>query len=76
MIRLKFCAIVTFIVFGEIAIFAQGNSKATAIDAYIRPYVQSQNFSGVVLVEKKGRVIFEKAYPFADHKSGFGTQYR
>ncbi|HUD12163.1 MAG TPA: serine hydrolase domain-containing protein [Terracidiphilus sp.] len=44
---------------------AQSNPKATAIDTYLHPYVQSGNFAGEVLVEKSGRVIFEKAYGFA-----------
>ena len=66
MFWLRLSAIVIVIVFGELATFAQSNSRAAAIDAYIQPYVQSKNFSGVVLVENSGRVIFEKAYGFAD----------
>jgi CubicO group peptidase (beta-lactamase class C family) len=61
-------AIVIGIVFGGAATVAQSNSMATAIDAYVLPYVQTENFSGVVLVEKSGRVIFEKAYGFADRE--------
>ena len=49
---------------------AQGNSKAEDIDTYLQPYVQSGNFSGVALVEKGGKVIFEKAYGFADRERG------
>ncbi len=41
--------------------FAQANSLATSIDTYLQPYVQSQNFSGDALVEKSGKIIFEKA---------------
>jgi len=63
---LKPFAIVVGIVFFAAATVAQSDSKATTIDAYLRPYVQSQNFSGVVLVEKSGKVILEKAYGFAD----------
>lgn len=55
------------VAFGGAASVAQTNSTA-AIDAYLQPYVQTQNFSGVVLVEKGGRVIFEKAYGFADRE--------
>src|SRR5215469_17217168 len=62
----RLSAIVMVIVFGELATFAKSNSRATAVDAYLQPYVQSQNFSGVVLVEQGGKVIFEKAYGFAD----------
>jgi CubicO group peptidase (beta-lactamase class C family) len=57
-------AFVLIVLFGATPTIAQ--SKATAIDAYLQPYVQSQNFSGLVLVERSGRVIFERAYGFAD----------
>jgi D-alanyl-D-alanine carboxypeptidase len=48
--------------------FAQTSSAPTAVDAYIQPYVQSGNFAGDVLVEKNGKVVFEKAYGFADRE--------
>ena len=64
--HLKPFAIALGIVFCPAVTIAQSHAKATAIDAYVRPYVESQNFSGVVLVEKNGRAIFEKAYGFAD----------
>jgi CubicO group peptidase (beta-lactamase class C family) len=47
---------------------AQSNSDAAAIDTYLQPYVRSGNFAGDVLVEKDGKVIFEKAYGFADRE--------
>lgn len=43
---------------------------ATAVDAYVRPYVQTNNFSGGVIVEQHGRPIFEKAYGLADREAG------
>jgi len=46
----------------------QANPQAAAIDAYIQPYVRSENFSGSVLVAKNGKVVFEKAYWFADRE--------
>jgi CubicO group peptidase (beta-lactamase class C family) len=36
------------------------------IEAYIDPYVQTNNFSGVVLAARKGVPVFAKAYGFAD----------
>ncbi len=39
-----------------------------AIDSYLNPYVRSGNFAGDVLVERNGRVIFERAYGFADQE--------
>ena len=41
---------------------------AGRIDEYIRPYVESGNFSGSVLVRKDGRTIFQRAYGFADRE--------
>jgi CubicO group peptidase (beta-lactamase class C family) len=48
--------------------FAQSNSTSHAIDAYIQPYVRSGNFMGDVLVKKNGKLVFEKAYGFADRE--------
>lgn len=61
-------AIIFAVVFVTAATVAESNSTAAAIDSYLQPYVQTENFSGVVLVEKSGRVIFEKAYGFADRE--------
>jgi D-alanyl-D-alanine carboxypeptidase len=41
---------------------------AGRIDEYIRPYVESGNFSGSVLVRKDGRTIFQRAYGLADRE--------
>lgn len=38
------------------------------IDAYLNPYVQSGNFSGAVLIEKHGHIVFQRAYGFADRE--------
>jgi D-alanyl-D-alanine carboxypeptidase len=40
-----------------------------SIDTYLTPYVATNNFAGVVLVEKNGKVVFQKAYGFA-HREG------
>ncbi len=49
--------------------FAQNKSKfAERADRYIQPYVETNNFSGVVLVAKDGNVIFEKAYGNANYE--------
>ena len=61
-------AIVIVIAFCAGVSAAQSNSTAEAIDAYLQPYAQSGNFAGDVLVAKAGKVIFEKAYGFADRE--------
>src|SRR6266568_6018361 len=49
--------------------FAQSaSSRATEMDRYLRPYVRSNNFSGAVLVSENRRVIFERAFGFADRE--------
>jgi CubicO group peptidase (beta-lactamase class C family) len=40
------------------------------IDAYLAPYVQTGNFSGVALVRKGGHTLFHKAYGFSDRVRG------
>ena len=32
------------------------------LDAYLKPYVESNNFSGAVLAKQDGKVVFERAY--------------
>jgi CubicO group peptidase (beta-lactamase class C family) len=48
--------------------FAQKSLDVSAIDSYLTPYVRSNNFAGDVLIEQHGRVIFEKAYGFANRE--------
>jgi CubicO group peptidase (beta-lactamase class C family) len=61
-------AIVIVIAFCAGGSIAQRNSTAAAIHTYLQPYAQSGNFTGDILVEKSGKVIFEKAYGFADRE--------
>lgn len=42
--------------------------SASEFDAYLTPYVQTNNFSGSVLIEQNGRVLFQKAYGLADRE--------
>lgn len=55
------------------------NSLAGRIDAYLKPYVQSGNFSGVVLAKKNWKLLFLNGYGFADRKdeipSTFETRF-
>ncbi|HXW89586.1 MAG TPA: serine hydrolase domain-containing protein [Terriglobales bacterium] len=47
---------------------AQSNSLAEAMGAYLEPYVDSGNFAGDILVERNGRIVFERSYGFADRE--------
>ena len=53
---------------GALSCFAQGDSHRGDIDRYLRPYVQSKNFSGAVLVAKDGKEVFKRAYGFANRE--------
>ena len=64
----KTLAIMFSVALCAVGSFGQGASTVAAIDEYLQPYVQSGNFAGTVLVKKKGRVIFERAYGFADRE--------
>jgi len=45
---------------------ASPKSQSNAINDYIRPYVETHNFSGVILLAKRGQPVFARAYGFAD----------
>jgi len=45
-----------------------------AIDRDIRPYADTRNFSGAVLVARGGKSVFGKAYGFADREKGILNQ--
>jgi CubicO group peptidase (beta-lactamase class C family) len=47
---------------------AQQTSVASAIDAYIQPYVATNNFSGQVLVRRGSQVVYEKSFGEADRE--------
>jgi CubicO group peptidase (beta-lactamase class C family) len=52
----------------SVAVQASSPDSAAKIDAYVRPYADGNNFSGMVLVERGGNTIFQHAYGFADRE--------
>jgi CubicO group peptidase (beta-lactamase class C family) len=38
------------------------------IDKYIHPYVETNNFSGTILISRKGRIIYHKAFGLANRE--------
>jgi hypothetical protein len=54
----------SFFLFAQAA-FAQ-SVKAGAIDAFLKPFVEAGQFSGVILAAENGRVIYEKAFGLAN----------
>jgi D-alanyl-D-alanine carboxypeptidase len=51
-----------------LAASAQETAVAPTIDAYIAPYVATNNFSGQVLVKRGARVLYEKSFGEADRE--------
>ena len=45
---------------------AQSSDKAKKIDAFIKPFADANQFSGVVLASENGNVIYEKAFGLAN----------
>jgi CubicO group peptidase (beta-lactamase class C family) len=44
------------------------------VDAYIQPYVASNNFSGVVLIARNGKILVNRAYGQADRERDIENQ--
>lgn len=44
------------------ATIAQPSSLETAVDRHLKPYVETGNFSGSVLIGRKGKVLFSRGY--------------
>ena len=53
-----------------IPVSARPRSVYAALVRYLDPYARSNNFSGVVLVERNRRPIFRKAYGLSDREQG------
>jgi CubicO group peptidase (beta-lactamase class C family) len=53
-------------ILGAATLARAATPSADAIDSYVRGYADGGNFSGVVRVERDGKVLFERAYGYAD----------
>src|SRR5215218_4059516 len=62
--------VVAFLLVSAIAQAAPAASNVPAIDRYVRPYVDTQNFSGAILVARAGKPEFVGAYGMADREKG------
>ncbi|MGD9966057.1 MAG: serine hydrolase domain-containing protein [Hyphomonadaceae bacterium] len=49
---------------------SQNTPLASAIDAYLRPWADARQFSGVVIVARGEELLFERAYGMADFSTG------
>ena len=49
---------------------ALSQSKVAEIDSYIKPLIKANQFYGVILATRKGRIIYEKAFGMAQAEHG------
>ena len=71
--RSGWVVLVIFLILASAATAEDGplNSR---VDAYIQPYVATNNFSGVVLIARDGRVLVNRAYGKADRERDIANQ--
>ena len=62
------CLIFTLFI-GLLPLSAADGQIATRIDSYLQPYVRTANFSGAVVVEKNGKILFQKSYGYGERES-------
>jgi CubicO group peptidase (beta-lactamase class C family) len=65
--------LLTSIVYSEPSELVQ-KDVALRMDDYIAPYVEAKDFSGVILVAQRDKILFEKAYGFADPENKTSNQ--
>jgi len=47
---------------------ALDGSLAAKVDAYVKPYVESNNFSGSLLIAKAGKIVLSRGYGMANYE--------
>lgn len=60
------CTLLLIFLFLQQLAFGQDKALVAKVERYIRPYVESQNFSGSILISSKGKTLFSKAYGFSN----------
>jgi D-alanyl-D-alanine carboxypeptidase len=50
-----------------------GDALSSSLNRYVEPYAASNNFSGVVLIARHGKAVYEQAYGFADMAAARGN---
>lgn len=48
--------------------FAQSNQLTASLDSMLQQYEQEKNFSGVVMLSQKGKLLYGKAFGYADRE--------
>jgi CubicO group peptidase (beta-lactamase class C family) len=60
------CYLLLLVLLLQHKVFSQEKKLAEKFEQYIRPYVETNNFSGSILISQKGKILFNKAYGFAN----------
>src|SRR5262245_728471 len=68
-VTIRRCISFLFILLLPVSLMAQVK-KVEEIDAYVKPLVKINQFSGVILASYKGKVIYEKAFGLAQAELG------
>ena len=66
--QVRHLALTSLVVINSAAATGLSTPISEQIDRYVRPYFETGNFSGVIRVERSGKVVFENAYGLADRE--------
>lgn len=71
--------IILLTICGFVARGQKQNDLTSKVEGYLKPYVETGNFSGTVLIAKKGKILFHKGYGLASIElnvaNGIHTKY-
>jgi CubicO group peptidase (beta-lactamase class C family) len=62
------CLLLLFTILEQRAALGQDKDLGVKVEQYLRPYVETGNFSGQVLISRNGKVLFSKAFGLADQE--------
>jgi CubicO group peptidase (beta-lactamase class C family) len=60
------CYFLLLVLLSQHNVFSQEGEFTSKVEEYIQPYVETNNFSGRILISQKGKVLFNKAYGLAN----------
>ena len=64
--RIVVYAVVGVLFLSSVSAFGQNGKMTKEIDAFVRAFYDKGHFSGVVLAKKDGKVVYERAFGFAN----------
>ena len=66
----RIICLVSLLAIPQLQVFGQQKELTARFEQYVRPYVETNNFSGQILISRKGKVLFNKAYGIANREFG------